>query len=181
MLIELSSLETHPPCSVLLWSNDDQFEISTPPPPPLQGANPEHLTITLVSAKWGIWPFPGWGREYEPEVSVKFLNLFGRSGCTHMVRFDSCDIFYNEMEEFKGERMTCSPRTSRRDRRSSVAHQYHGKSGNAQGGGLPRGRCWSFEMIGAYSGSLFNETSLSKWKKYGQRCVKIVRQLLTLS
>ena len=30
-----------------------------------------------------------------------------------MVRFDSCDIFYNEMEEFKGERVTCSPRTSK--------------------------------------------------------------------
>ena len=30
-----------------------------------------------------------------------------------MVTFDSCDLFHNEMEEFKGKRMTCSPRASK--------------------------------------------------------------------
>ena len=46
-------------------------------------------------------------------MSVKFLNFFGRSGCPHVVTFDSCDLFHNETEKFKGKRMTCAERTSK--------------------------------------------------------------------
>lgn len=30
-----------------------------------------------------------------------------------MVTFDSCDLFHNETEKFKGKRMTCTERTSK--------------------------------------------------------------------
>lgn len=71
-----------------------------------------------------------------------------------MVTFDSCDIFYNEMEEFKGERVTCSPRTSKATHIcvfEGIMHETRSKKfscpsipwevRNAQGGGFPRGRC----------------------------------------
>ena len=176
---------------------NSKFQGPPPLPPPPQGANPEHLTIPLVSAKWGIWPLPEWGREYDPEVSVKFLNFFGRSGCTHVVTSIAAIFFIMRWRSLKVNEWLVRKGLQKlhiyaflkvlimkRDRLFNFVVQLPistlGSPENSRlkvnkfkcpGGVFPRRRCWSFELIGTYF-SLFNKTSLSKWKKYGPRCVK---------